>query len=440
MSFLFRAMLTAILISVLDPFPSIAAPERWLVIENGTVIDVRAGKAVPGQAVTIKGSDIVAVGSVPENVPEDAVRFDASGKFLIPGLWDMHVHTLWREDVVDPFFTLFVAHGVTGVRDMGGKPEILKGVLEGKLGRKAFKPLLFVAGPILDGPGPVHPEISIAISKPEEAEPAVRKLKEWGADFAKIYTTVSPEIYEAVGQAARDHRIGFAGHLPPGVQIGEAAAEGMDSIEHLVIERGGYCPADNRAACAEIFSALKHYGIHQTPTLIAAHRQSFMDEPGYAYADEFQLAPPPVKQYWQEARQRRMGELDWQKKQRRGKFPHAKWMASELVRTGVPMLAGTDAGIPYVIPGLSLHEELQLLVTAGMTPAQALRTATLDAADFMGLKFSGEIAPGKMADLVILRRNPLEEIRYTAGIEAVVRFGHLHGRAELDAEIEKLRK
>ncbi|MFP4002690.1 MAG: amidohydrolase family protein [Alphaproteobacteria bacterium] len=440
MSSAIRALLSAILISLLSSVTGAAKSSDWLVIENGTVIDVKAGKAVPGQSVTIRGPKIVAVGEVPENVPEDAERYAAGGKFIIPGLWDMHVHALWHEDVVDPFFTLFVAHGVTGVRDMGGKPELLKSVVEGELGRNAWTPLLYVAGPILDGPEPLNPDESIALATPKAGRDAVRKLKEWGVDFAKVYTTLPPPVFKAVARAARDHDLGLAGHLPAGIPIGEAAAAGMRSIEHMVTERGGYCPATNRTDCAEKFRLLKGHGIHQTPTLVVRHRRSFVDAPGHDYADKLRLVPPFVQTYWQRYRERRAAEPVAQKKARRADYDHTKWMAAALIETGVPMLAGTDAGLPFVLPGLSLHEELQRLVIAGMSPAQALRTATLEAAQFTGFEFSGQVAPGMMADLVILRRNPLERIRYTASIEAVVRFGHLHRRAELDAEIERLRK
>jgi imidazolonepropionase-like amidohydrolase len=443
-----------------------AAALPQLVLTHVSVIDSTANAARPDQSVVIVNGRIAAIGpSARIKLPKDARIVDGQGKFLVPGLWDMHVHIAglnadpaWSKQVLLP---LLLANGVTGVRDMGGdldtlltwKREIEAGTLVG--------PHIVACGPFLVGSGAKTAE-QYPIANMEEARAAVRDLKRRGAEFIKVISVASKEVFFAIADEAKKQNIPFAGHLPFQVSAQEASNAGMRSIEHLLYsafslsfsskeddlrvrliaaEDKGDSVAWEKIAhesdatydkekAAQLFQTLKRNGTWVTPTLasldITAHPEEWSaDDPQLA------LVPPSLAKQWRDSMQ------DTEMKER------AAWLArqaandwrltGELHHAGIPLLVGSDSLDPFVIPGESLHRELGELVRAGLTPAEALSAATSGAATFLGREHDlGTVETGKIADLVLLDGSPLENIANTQRVNAVVRAGVYLDRGDLD--------
>jgi imidazolonepropionase-like amidohydrolase len=458
---------TLLFLVLLYPLQSHAGPAGTLVLEHVAVIDATGRAAQSDQTVVISDGRIASVG------PADQVKFDktarvvdARGKFLIPGLWDMHVHLAgvnadpaWSKDALLP---LLLANGITGVRDMGGdlsallswKRDIESGALLG--------PHIVAAGPWLAGRGKPSPE-QLPVANAEEARAAVRDLKQRGADFIKIVSLPSREAFFAVADEARKQNISFAGHLPLEVGAVEASNAGMRSIEHffysefvlsfsskegelrkrLIEARKNHdsvawekieLEADasySEEKAASLFQTLKKNGTWVTPTLVSlgitSHPEAWkLDDSNLDYV------PPSLAKEWRDA------QSNAQEKQgaaQLGRLSANDWkLTREMHRGGVPLLVGSDSLDPFVFPGDSLHRELAEFVQAGFTPVEALQAATRGAAQFLGReKEFGTIETGKTADLVLLDANPVENIVNTRRIFAVVRNGQYLDRAALDA-------
>jgi imidazolonepropionase-like amidohydrolase len=440
------------------------AKKRPLVFTHVTVIDVTGGPVQPDRTVVISGGHIIAIGdSAKTVVPKDSQVVVASGKFLIPGLWDMHVHWYIKE-----YLPLFVANGVTGIRQMWGnadhyawRTQIENGSLLG--------PHMVIASPIIDGPKPYWPS-SIAVASEAEGRRAVVQVKQDGADFVKVYSFLPREAYFAIADEAKKQGIPFEGHVPGAVSAEEASRAGQKTFEHLI----GVLPACStlsgellQAAQADLveemaskkpefwgphvkqlrqamldsyspekasalFALLKSNGTWQCPTLTLWHMFAFGDNPAFLNDPRLKYIPRQVKASWDPAMggERSSEDFAYTKKE----FQKDLEVVAAMQKSGVDILAGTDTLNPYCFPGFSLHDELGLLVQAGLTPMEALQTATLNPARFLGKeKEMGTIEVGKIADLVLLEANPLVGIGNTTKIAAVVFEGKLFQRTSLDA-------
>lgn len=408
--------------------------ERSLAITNVTVVDVALGRLVPDQSVVVRGGRIAAVGDAASGtVPAGATVVDGRGLFLCAGFWDMHVHALLDADVARSFLPGFVAHGITGVRDMGGKLEVLRGARWAILGGTLVGPRIVAAGMLLDGPTPVDPGISIAVATPEDAGPAVDSLARGGADFVKVYTRLPRAAYFAVLRAARLRGLPVAGHVPAEVTPQEASDSGQASIEHLRDEGQPLCVSAGDAPCRTLLDRLRVNGTWQVPTLTVLRVKAMLADSALTTDPRLATVPERLRAAWDGVRIR----TDSQPSAilaRRARLQERMLLAAALPAAGVRLMAGSDAGAPYVYPGSSLHEELALLVGAGLTPLDALRAATLWPAEFLGAADSmGTVAPGKVADLVLLEGNPLEDVGNTRRVRAVVLRGVLLGRGRLDS-------
>jgi imidazolonepropionase-like amidohydrolase len=461
------------LLFLLAAQPAFGAEQNILVFTHATVIDATGAPAQPDVTVVITGDRITAVGkSADINPPTNAVVVDATGKFLIPGLWDMHVHPYQKD-----YLPLFIANGVTGIRIMWGLPmhhEWRKEIEQGTL----LGPHMLIAGTIVDGPKPIWPG-SITAGNAAEGRQAVLKSKQDGADFVKVYTLLPRDAYFAIADEAKKQGIPFAGHVTIAVSAQEASAAGQKSIEHLT----GILPAcssredyllksaqetlatlltttneppsifyKNRQSgqmaldtysplrAGALFAEFKKNHTWQCPTLIVLHNITFIDDPSLASDSRLKYMPREIKSSWDPAKDFRfknrttedvaLGKKVYQKELK---------LVGAMQRAGVGILAGTDTANPYCFPGFSLHDELGLLVRAGLTPMQALQAATLNPARFMGReKDLGTIEPGKIADLVLLDANPLDNIANTRKITAVVFGGRLFPRSSLDEMLARV--
>jgi hypothetical protein len=429
-----------------------------IVFTHVTIIDVNGSAPKRDATVVITGDRISAIGdNIP--VPAGAQVVDATGKFLIPGLWDMHVHWYLRDS-----FSLFIANGVTGVRQMFGNSDLLRWrdqIAKGSL----LGPRMIVASQIIDGPQPIWPN-SIAVRNEEEGRKAVRRVKQWGADFVKVYALLPRDAYFGIADEAKLQGITFVGHVPNSVSPMEASDAGQKSIEHLtgiLIASSGketelrdkLVKADSPEARGRVQAmALETYDekkatdlvarfarnqTWQCPTLTVLRSNAYLGDENFRRDGRLKYVPRLLLQRWNfRLANRGGGDNGIEKKVLQKQFE----IVGAMQKAGVPILAGTDTGNPYCFPGFSLHDELALLVIAGLTPVEALRSATLNPAKFFGMdQMLGTIEQGKIADLVLLDANPLLDIRNTQKINAVVSNGRLFDRKALDkmlgeAEVE----
>ena len=422
-------------------------------IVHVTVVDVSTGKELPNQTVVLEGDHIVSVGAFdPTAAAPQGPVVDAQGAFLIPGLWDMHVHIQDLEDL-----PLYVANGVTGVRLMFGSKKTKE--LRARFASVPVAPEILVGSAIVDGDPPVWPG-SIVIHKPGDARRVVDEIKESGADFVKIYNGIARDAYFALADEARKQNIPFAGHLPFEIRASEASDAGQRSIEHLTgiaiacssrerdlmnqlrplryIENTELIAQAVRsfdaAKCQALFAEFRRKETWQVPTLTVHRAFGYLNDSHFTSDPRVSYMSEEVRRRWDPSNDFRFRRWTRQEFElHRGLFKADEQMVGMMFRAGVPLLAGTDAMNPYCLPGFSLHDELVLLVESGLTPLAALEAATLYPAQFLGRSDElREIAPGARADLVLLSADPLADIRNTTKIQAVWLRGRHLDRAALD--------
>lgn len=448
-----------------------AAQSGNLAITHVTIINPGIAHTQPNMTILIRGGDILLVGkSEVVNVPISAKVIDGTGEFVIPGLWDMHTH--FRD--ADRDLRMDLANGVLGIRNMGGAAKEVFPIRHAIAAGRQLGPKIVACGSIVDGPNSwSNPKFTVSVSTPEEARSAVIVLKKEGADFIKVYDGLSPAEYYAIADETKKLGFPFAGHRPSAISVKEASNAGQRSIEHGVVLSGGSTTEDeyikqagdqstfeealrtknfslipagiakdgtamldhfSRGRADETYRLLAKNKTFLTPTLVTEHALTFIDDLNanpdprmvYVSAEELQWWKPEngmLTKY-------RTPEYIAFRKREYAKMleeiPHAEAL-------GVRFLAGTDITIPYTYPGFSLHDELRLFVEAGLTPMQALETATTNPAEFLGLADRwGRIAPGFTANLVLLKADPLVDISNTRKIDSVVVSGKLLDRSELD--------
>jgi imidazolonepropionase-like amidohydrolase len=421
---------------------------QLVAITHVTTIDVEQGTARPDLTVVIRGPRITTIGpAASTTIPDEARIIDGRGKWLIPGLWDMHVHLVVPSGRT--MLSLYVANGVTGVRDMGGdfatikrwRSEIAAGSLVG--------PRIVASGPYLDAHAPAIPHIEVHTA--EEARLAVDSLANLGVDFVKIHSALPREAFFAASREARAKHLVFAGHVSGQITILEASDSGQRSLEHLLGFVNVCTPAESAAfakvdplrrivfnTCTsrdqrDVYAHIARNGTWVTPTLATAWEFAVLPKhevPGDTLlrfiSDSLQtfltqiFDAPPVLPADGDVLGRRM-------------FAKRRQLVLALHHAGVSLLAGTDAPMRNVPPGFGLHEELAELVRSGLSPAAALRTATYEPARyFAALDSLGTVAPGKLADLLLLDADPRADIANAHRIAAVLTRGHVYARADLD--------
>jgi imidazolonepropionase-like amidohydrolase len=410
------------------------SPAPTLVIENVTVVDVGSGQLLAHMDVVIEGQRISRVEHHVGDRNQPAGRtINGRGKFLIPGLWDMHVHALWAGDALTTFLPLFVSQGITGVRDMGGSLELLRAARD-SIAEGAWYPSVVGPGPVVDGPEPVQQEISVAIGDSARAGPVIDSLADGGANFIKVYTMLPRAAFLAVLTAARRRNLTVVGHVPADVTPEDAARLGMRSIEHLRDEIEPFCTRVTANQCSTQLAAFKQYDVWQVPTLHALRMKSVLDDTTLAHDPRLAYLMPSIRQEWLSTQASRLARGAAYFQGKRDRVENEIWLTGLIFRDQGHVLAGTDAGVAFSYPGFSLHDELVLLVESGLSPLDALRAATIEPARFLGIEDTvGAIRPGQRADLVLLREDPVNNIAATRSIEAVVLRGQLLDRPGLDS-------
>jgi imidazolonepropionase-like amidohydrolase len=434
--------------------PTPEARPNALALTNVTVIDTTGGRPSQPATVVISGDRISEIGEPGKvSIPSVAQTVDGTGKYLLPGLWDMHMHLSLVSDLA---FPLLIANGVTGVCDMGGdldqidqwREQITKGT---RLG-----PRIIRVGPIVDGPRKEEGKHRLTVSNAAEARQAVESLKKRSVDFIKVYHFLSRDSYFALADEAKKQGMAFAGHIPNGVSPREASDAGQRSLEHTAVLLQALIALENKEGRTQkqltaeafdklageegsaLFQAMAKNASWHTPTLVVAQSFLLRAEMAAKPDDRRKYVAAIAKEHWEKNNpvpQNVSAEDMAERKMALGKMFE---IVGAMRRAGVSILAGTDPPTRDVFPGFSLHDELGLLVKAGLTPLEAIQAATLNAVKCLGISGShGTVEMGKVADLVLLDADPLAAIANTQKIAAVIVAGKFLSKAALQEMLAK---
>ncbi|NCF30350.1 MAG: amidohydrolase family protein [Bacteroidetes bacterium] len=442
-------------------------------IKNVDVIDPLEGLK-KGVNVVVKGNKILRIGKVGElKLSPKNVIIEGKDKYLIPGLWDSHVHFYFDQQLALHMPELFLSNGITSVRDTGGAFHYMDSIRQNALMHPKTHPRVKIAGPLIDGnfnvyDGSVLPELSIRTRDVRESIAETEKLVVKGVDFLKAYEMLSPEQFEAIAAIAAREKLRLAGHVPLSMEITHAISLGLNSLEHiknLELEavknsdsmllarrdmlhnksllsgrqlRANIHRAQKQFAVdhiapytyQNILDTIKKYNSYQVPTL------SIYKVPIYKIFREpfwrksFELLPKTTRDQWEKSL---LGSND---KINQAQKAFSDWIqktTGAMAKAEIPLMAGTDTPLGYLTPGFSLHYELELMVESGLTELQALTTATLQPAKYFRMEDSlGLVKKDYIADLILLNENPLEEIARTRDIYAVIKDGNFIDKARLD--------
>lgn len=457
------------------------APQPLLVIRGATVID--GVSATPRIAdIHIQGEQIASISTSPP--PAGAQVVDGRGTFAIPALWDMHVHSAMRPEpgiTEEMILPALLAHGIVGVRDMGAAMDRLPDL---RTAARATGLRMIASGPFIDGPGEAAP----FFRRPADAGAGaadVASLHKDGVDFIKVQSGLSKEVHGAVMKAARARGLAAAGHIPVAMTAEEVIASGQRSIEHVSPALVGdglllfACSSEPDALIADlraieaargsgdaaalaqreaalrqravdtydpararrIGASLKDADVWIVPTLIwsASLRPTAASEDGRNLPMD--LVPRALRTRWTDRRKAYIAQVGEPGLQAAAQLAATSARAiAEMHAAGARVLAGTDAFDAFVVPGYSLHQELQLLVSGGLSPIDALRSASSEAARYRGLADKeGTLQPGRRADVLLLGADPLADIANTRRIHAVIAGGRVHDRPALDGMLGRVR-
>ena len=439
-------------------------------ISGARVIDIYTG-AKHIKDILVCDEKIVAMGPVDSlDVPNGTERIDAAGQYAIPGLWDAHIHmTIWPE-FTHQLSTLLVANGITSVRDMGGQVEDIVALREHNRQQGVVAPRMWIAGPIIDGAPHMAQSFGVEVNTPEEAVQLVDALVELGIDLVKPYEMLLPEVFKALIKRAQHHELPSAGHIPERMTISEVLDIGQYDLQHLGGTGSGmkydcvldHHPMPDRTAILdartpeesgldlllkvggathitpedmdpekidELIQLFVEKGTWHTPTLVAC--VSFSDL-GFV-EDSF---AKDVVRYLPKVRQQAAINIQKPTADPTNVYKFGQWslqIVNQLHKAGVKLLAGTDSP-PLHTPAFCLHLELKALVIAGLSPLEALQTATINPAEFFNItEDSGSIEVGKFADIVLLEKDPLMDIDNCRCINSVLSRGQFFDRKALDA-------
>ncbi|WP_238475171.1 amidohydrolase family protein [Sphingomonas cavernae] len=445
-----------------------------LVIRGATIVDVAAGKLIEGHAIAVRGGDIIAVDSekVIDRRYQPSRTIDAAGQYVMPGLWDMHVHFGGGEALIEEnkaLLPLYLAYGITSVRDCAA--DISNAVLRWRAQVAAGElvgPNIYTSGPKLEGPKPLW-KGTIEVDSPAEVDAALDRLQAMRVDFVKITdNTLRPEIFLYALKAAKARGLKTSAHIPYALTVEQAVAGGLSSVEHgdYLIKAGSteevqiskdyaekkltYAQASDKlvdtfdpALARKEFRKLGSLGLYVTPTQNMGRILAYLDREDHSKDAALSLIGPGLRETYN-WRVERAAKADAAAIERRHRKYELSATLLPLMRdAGISILAGTDAGYlnSFNYPGQGLHDELARFVESGLTPTEALHTSVINGPKFLGKQARyGAIAPGKAADILLLGANPLADIAATRDIRAVVRAGAVYDRATLDGLLASARE
>ena len=475
--------LSLVILSILFSCSSGEYFEDAICIEKISTIDPIDGLK-ENQTVIIKDGKIFKIVSSNDlTLSKKNTIINGEGRYLMPGLWDSHIHFAYMETLAPRMFDLFLAYGITSVRDTGGQIDFVKKWKDLSLANPTDAPRVMIAGPLLDGMPNVydgsdagHPPLSVGLQHVQSVSQQVNMLDSLGVDFLKAYEMLTPEQFERVAQLGKDKGLKVTGHVPLSMDVISASNAGLSSMEHLrnlelscasnadeLLEQRKKLLADGKkdpggllrsriheaqrmiaienydeAKATEVLAVLANNQTWQIPTMAL---NTLSTRKPYGHPDwqtSFTYLPDTIEHQWQKTISRMMNSEASDFNQQRN-----NWMMDMVLkihRAGIGIMAGTDSPIGFLTPGLSLHEELTVLVECGLTPLEAIKTATLNPAIYFNLENEvGTIKENTWADLIILDANPLEDINSTRRINAVIKQGKYFDRNELDKILQRLK-
>jgi len=447
-----------------------AAKGQTYLVKNVTIIPMNREIVLENRDVLVRDGLIRSVSPAGQSAGSTATVIDATGKFLVPGLFDMHVHFFYEQgkhvNTCEAELNMMLANGVTTARILAGHPAYLEARSHTRKGTWAG-PELFVASPQLVGRWPWSPEFKnfeITDTR-EKAMQAVRKFKQEGYDAIKITFMMKRDVYDAIIETAKEVNIKVTGHVGPQVKLPAALAAGqqiehMDEFIDVLLPDTSYnhgqsvsdmniwrknawatVPFLDESRIPDLVKKVKQAGIYVTPTnyfFISTFGEGTSEEqakssPGYTFIPE-----TLKEERWKNWHH--YNNLSFPPESREKYTALRKKMALELWKAGVPLMAGSDSPEFFLVQGFALHDELEMFVKTGLSPFAALQTATVNPARYLGsLSRTGTVEVGKEADLLLLDKNPLEDIRHTRSIAGVMLNGQWYGRDVLSGMLEKAR-
>ena len=426
------------------------ANAKSTVFVNVNVVPMNTETIVPGQTVVVADGIIVAIGDVDVvPVPEDAEVVDGTDRYLMPGLTEMHAHVpATAAGDLDRIFTLFVANGVTTVRSMLGHRSHLR-LREEILEAQVFRPRLITSGPSLNGN---------SVAGAADGERTVREQHAAGYDFIKLHPGLSTDEFLAIAEAANELGMPFAGHVPVAVGVQGALRAGMATIDHLDGYLASLLPANHDTSggyggffdvlladeaitkkIAGIAAATARAGTWNVATQsLFEHRVSQVSPDELRNRPEMRYMPRATVRRWAATKERQLNERGFNADVAARAIEIRRMIIHALHEAGAGLLLGSDAPQVFNVPGFSLHQELEFLVLAGLTPFEALQSGTTAVATFLGIN-TGEVSVGREADLVLLDANPLSDISNTHRIHGVMLRGTWYSPKDLEQRLLPLR-
>ena len=435
-----------ILFLVLPFMPFCHAGNHDCLITNVNIVDVNTGKILKNKTIAIDNNRISAIYNEEIAGSDSTIVIDGNGKYLIPGLWDMHAHYKWSHVDLDP---LLIANGITGVREMWGDMPAFVDIPKRSQQEGLLSPDVYLSGDLIDGNPPSFPMGCLVVTTPNEAVAAVKNQIDKKVDFIKVYSALSEECFMAIAKEAKKRNITFAGHIPNTVSIYKAIEAGMASSEHLYgfLNACSSVDTSNEALIStfsekrfdSICSVLAKSSMWLCPTLTVNRAMSYLNDSIFINDTRTAYLPGYVIEIWnQKMNPYTKSQIDNFANSTRVRYLFELSLIGKMNEKGVKFIAGTDFPNPYVFPGFSLHDELSLMVKGGMPTLDALKSATINPAIFMNKKADlGSIEVGKLASLVLLNKNPLENIENTKTIETVIIQGKVYNRKALDLMLEQ---
>ncbi|GAA0881304.1 amidohydrolase family protein [Algoriphagus jejuensis] len=442
-----------------------------LLIKNASVIELQSGQILPDQVVLIEGDSIFLTGGdTLLSEYSGKTEIDAESRFLMPGLWDNHVHFGGAEYVNEneQLLPLYLAYGVTAVRDAAGDIpiEVLKWKSEINSGQR-IGPRIFTSGPKIEGINSVWPG-DLEIGTEEELDAALDSLEKLQVDFVKITdNALSAELFLSATQKAKARGWSVSGHVHPGITLDEISKAGLTTIEHqgyllraatqeetrIRDERlsNTLSSADanklqfstlNDSVAEANFRKFAAQGTGIVPTLLISYNIAYLDSLDFSGDTILNYLGPKLKESYQWRIERYAQEDAASRKNRKMQFEASARLLPLVLKSGMKIMAGTDAGYlnTYDFPGLAIHRELALMVKYGLTPLEALQASTINGPAYFDLEGEyGSVSAGKKANLVLLNKNPLENIENTLSIESVIIEGKYLSRTELDRMLAEIK-
>jgi imidazolonepropionase-like amidohydrolase len=450
-----RKLATAMIAAILAvPAAAIPASPQTTVFVNVTVIPMDTDRTIPSQTVVVRDGRIAEMGAAGDvQPPEGAQVIEGQGRYLMPGLAEMHAHippqpdeTQWTRDIL----FLYVANGITFARGMLGAPHHLE-LREQAVRGEIVAPRIYTSGPSLNGN---------SVASPEAGREMVAEQKAAGYDFLKIHPGLDRARYDAIVVAANEHGIAWAGHVPHEVGLMRALEAGQATVDHLdayfpTLLRDGSMKADaspsffgwnladevDEAKIRPLARDTQAAGVWNVPTesLIQHVLLPSPTTEDLAAREEVRFVPPGLRAQWAQSKDRVLRNPDYDADLARRFVAIRGQLIKALHDEGAGLLLGSDAPQVFNVPGFSIHHELRMLVEAGLTPYEALATGNLNVAKFLGEEDQfGRVAAGQRADLMLLDANPLDDVSHIRALAGVMLHGRWLPAAELQAGLEEI--